>query len=481
MNFSPTSLVLPKTIRWLLVLIFSLTACSRQIDLPRQTPESSPATTESIVTPTGAATAPSATPELTDTGGSTACQPVIDISPGFGEWAQITAENVSRLEPWMSLDLPGVEFLFSSSLTYLAILMESQVQIFDLENSRLLRCLPLDETIAREEFQFAFSADEKTFVWTPRKGRVELQFELQGVTQGEALGSMAVAEMCCERVSLSPDGRYVAIDAYWESDEILLWDVVADEVYPLEGRGLVFSPDGGLAAVSSYFENEQLHQVSLWDLAVRQIIYSEQNAFDPKFSPDGSELSYQRWIDQPEVVVIDVKTHEPVRNLTGFETAAPIFIATFSPDRQTLVWESRGGLRLMNVAAGQLGPALPYHLLAFSPDSQLLAVAHTGYAISDQKGMVWLLDSQSGEVEFSFDLGDDLFERPLGFSADSQMLAVLDSDDGLIRFWGLSTGAEVHALSGSDDPIVGFEFARSNQVLNVWTASGTVVLWAIPP
>lgn len=488
MDLLYTNPVVPKLFRRLPVMLLWLMACSRQVSSPLQTPippsqqpspERTPTPTVRVVAQASATAVPSAIPGLTATEEPISCQPLIEIPPGFGEWAQITSENVSRLEQWMSLDLPGAEFRFSSNLSYLAILLDRQVQIYDIVQSRLIRCLPRDETIDKYEFQFTFSADEKYFVWTPHKGRIELQIEVQEVIQAQALGSMAVAEMCCEWVYLSPDGRYVAINAHWDSEQILLWDVVVDEVFPLDGRGLVFSPDGHLAAVSNYFENEQLHQVSLWDLSTRQIIYSEKPAFGPMFSPDGTELSYHRWIEQPEVLVIDLKTLEQTLSLTGFDTAAPIFFVTFAPDRQTLVWEARG-IQLMNVVTGQLGPKLPYQLLAFSPDSHLLAVADAGYSASDQRGVIWLLDVQSGEEKFSFDLGDDRLVRPLAFSADSQMLATLDQDDNLIRFWSLSTGAELYTLIGSAGPIYEFEYALSGRALIVRMASGTVVLWAIP-
>ena len=116
-------------------------------------------------------------------------------------------------------------------------------------------------------------------------------------------------------------------------------------------------------------------------------------------------------------------------DLTGFETAAPVYDSTLSADGNYLVWHSRGTFAVQNVSDGTFGKYISLWDFAsgyaLAPDNETLAVG----MINDdyESGAILFFDPQSGK-----ELGRVLTGNPAPYSLSY-------SNDGTV-LWAVDTG-----------------------------------------
>ena len=114
-------------------------------------------------------------------------------------------------------------------------------------------------------------------------------------------------------------------------------------------------------------------------------------------SKDGSQVLADS-ADQIRTVVYDAADGSVVHDLTGFETAAPVYDSSLSADGKAVLWHSRGTFAVQNTEDKSFGKTVSLWDFAssfeLSPDNSLLAVG----IINDdyESGAVLFFDPVSG-------------------------------------------------------------------------------------
>ncbi|MCI3935109.1 WD40 repeat domain-containing protein [Streptomyces sp. AN091965] len=235
-------------------------------------------------------------------------------------------------------------------------------------------------------------------------------------------------------MTLSPDGRTLAIAAGDDNNMVWLTDVATGKVRHVFGRvessiEFAFTPDGRTLAMGTE------DGVRLWDVADskargtltdRRIKAAQELAL----SPDGRTLAAAG--ADGGVGLWDVATGKPRAMLTGrFRSADAL---AFSPDGHTLATNgSDGRVWLWNTASGDLRRVLTggADVLAFSPDGRML-VTGGGSAVR-------LWDVPTGKKRATL-TGHTGGTNAVMFSPDGHTLAT-GSDDKTVRLWDVHAGA----------------------------------------
>ncbi|MDT4953221.1 MAG: hypothetical protein QOJ02_1359 [Acidobacteriota bacterium] len=246
-----------------------------------------------------------------------------------------------------------------------------------------------------------------------------------------------------------------------------------------EVHKVVFSPDGKLLASASG-TNEKDNSVRLWDVAsgqpIGEALTGHQNVVrSVAFSSDGKILASG---DEKGVIILwDVATRQPIgQPLTGHQNA--VLSLAFSPDNNILASgsyfgsgdddsDNDGETYLWNVVTHErIGAPLKGHtsfasVLAFSPDSKILASGSSKYSPSDPSIILW--DVATQRLLVSSLKGHSGAISSLAFSPDGKVLAS-GSADKTVRLWDV---AARKSLDGLELLNAGLEENHVSEVLDV--------------
>ncbi len=267
---------------------------------------------------------------------------------------------------------------------------DGTVRLWDVATGRLLRTLKHD----KEASSVAFFPDGKSLV-TSDDGTKRIHF--WAVTSGECLRTLDGGKETVWRLSLSPDGKWLATGGL---RVVRLWDVASGK------------PVRALAEQGKWFS-------------------------DFCFTPDGMRLAvgddYGGWI-----YVWDLKRGETIRKIkTPHGTPRKL---VFTPDGRTLLSGDSGGeIYRWDMAAKKD----PQFLGQSSHLVSSLSVAPDGKALASAGGdnVIRLWDLASGKLLISAK-GHEKGIDQLCFAAEDRIL--LSRDYGIVRNWDLATGTELH-------------------------------------
>lgn len=145
-------------------------------------------------------------------------------------------------------------------------------------------------------------------------------------------------------------------------------------------------------------------------------------------SDDGS-LVLADSADEIRTVVCSTADGKVVYDLSGFETAAPVYDSVLSADSSRVVWHSRGTFAVQEVKSGAFGETISLwdfaSSYALSPDNKTLAVG----IINDdyENGAVIFFDPQTGAEKGRALLGKNA-PYELVYSAAGSALLAADAD-----------------------------------------------------
>lgn len=236
------------------------------------------------------------------------------------------------------------------------------------------------------------------------------------------------------------------------------------------------SADAGLAAYSL-----DGIKIQIYDFATKadRASFSPEFAFGSVFfSPDGSKLAVQS-LDNIEIVLYDTSTGSNLARLSGFQTAAPIFNGSFSPDGRNLVWQSRGTAQPMEIASMRLLPALSHEDfisdVTMSHDNRLVATAAAGELNGEYQPLVTVWDTAKGEPLFK--VGNTEYTTSLDFSSQDEVLAAATGYE--VTFYETATGRTLfHFLPGAD-LINSIAFSPDGQGLLTCGTDGVISIWRV--
>lgn len=235
------------------------------------------------------------------------------------------------------------------------------------------------------------------------------------------------------------------------------------------------SPLSGLAAIRT--ESGWIDVVSLPDLdPVQSIQVAPDYPASASISPSGEWLVTNS-PDEIAAIVWDLATGEPVRTLSGFETAAPVYTVYFAPGGQQLIWWARGTVQLQDFATGEMSPQFQHEdfvsAIALSPDGDILATAAAGTIDEDFVPLVTLWNAASGEPD-----GLLVHEQPvfaLAFAPDGQTLAAGAANE--IILWDLDSQQEITRLGEHAEGITALDYSPDGQYLASGSSDGVVLIW----
>jgi len=178
------------------------------------------------------------------------------------------------------------------------------------------------------------------------------------------------------------------------------------------------------------------------------------------------------------VSIWDTATGQRVGELTGFETASPVYNVAISDDGTRAAWVARATLQFMDAAAKQLGARVQtadfIGAYAFAPDGRTFASA-TGVqgANGTIEGRVQLWDPATGtERRRLTPAGPPL---TLAFAPSAPLIAVGGAG---VTFWSTADGSRAGAL---DEAAAGdvrlLAFSRDGATLATFSEDGTVRFW----
>ncbi len=172
------------------------------------------------------------------------------------------------------------------------------------------------------------------------------------------------------------------------------------------------APDGSSLAV---FEGSSA--VGIFDLQGNKL--RDIQVDQPYFASYSSD---SQWIavglqSEHTVIIFNVSDGQQVASLSGFQTAAPIYYAMISPDKQTLVWIARADVQFQDISTGRMVKELRFENFvvnhAFSADGSELAL-NLGDAIQ-------VFSVPEGSLITKLNISQPA--QSLSFSPDGQLLA----------------------------------------------------------
>ena len=245
-----------------------------------------------------------------------------------------------------------------------------------------------------------------------------------------------------EYMAWQDDGRLLVASR----DEASLIDPIArtsETAYTaVEGEAIVSISGAGQIAVSP--DNRTLEILDTSGTMVSTIQPDTQFG-SISFSSDGSQVALSR-LDEIAVDIWTVADGALGNQVTGFQTAAPVYSAHFGPDDASLVWTSRAKVQVTDLASGDLRPPMEHELFVsgtYSGDSGSTLV-------STWASFATLWNIETGERMQNLDQGASAFQPALLPNAQLVMVA---TDEG-VNLWDTATFEEVATLNSPARQIV---------------------------
>jgi len=272
--------------------------------------------------------------------------------------------------------------------------------------------------------------------------------------------STAVWIMDSESASLYDSTSGEMIAQFAPGENTVIYDVSSD------GKTVAYSPDGT--------------EIHLFDISTQADILSIVPDFpfsDAFFNTDGTQLGTPSLYDL-KIVLWDTASGAEVGDLSGFETAAPVYSAKFGTDGKTLLWFSRGIVQPMNIATQEMGPTLSHEDFVtsrqISPDGKIVATTAAGMVGDDFLPVLTLWDANSGEILRQNAI--PTYYSSIAFSPDSGLLSA-GTEDGVL-FFTVPHGDEVFRFD-SAEVVNSLAFSPDGMQLITCGDAGTINIYQV--
>lgn len=196
------------------------------------------------------------------------------------------------------------------------------------------------------------------------------------------------------------------------------------------------------------------------------------------FSPEGS-LILVGTMDNWKAKIYDAASGSLRVELTGFETAAPVYSARFAENILDILWISRGEVQIQNIASGELKPAFNHEdfvsAAARAHNLALVATSAAGTLADQFVPILYIWDADSGEKLLEIPLTQSVYA--LNFSADDSLLAAGSSDG--VHVFKTADMSEVILLTDQSNGVVDARFSPIDQRLATLDGDGTLRVYQL--
>ncbi|WP_165234046.1 serine/threonine-protein kinase [Aquisphaera insulae] len=280
----------------------------------------------------------------------------------------------------------------------------------------------------------------------------------------------------CDRMALSPDGRWLATARY-DGPEITLRAAADGRPEATlahrgpEVGGLVFSPDSRLLAAHDW-------SITFWDVPSRRELGSMPIPAikHGEFAADGDTFAGDPVVGKDAVLIAEVR--EVPRRIPLEGISADGLSVALSPDRRAIacggvgleaaICDTSTGKRLANYPHGGGN----VRCLAFTPGGDSLI-----FSAADGRIRAWRLGRPP---EPSVRIAAHRAEVwGLAFSPDGSML-VSSADDHTIKLWNVRDGSPIATLKGHGALVSAVAIAPDGRTLASASFDRTVRLWDLP-
>jgi WD40 repeat protein len=226
------------------------------------------------------------------------------------------------------------------------------------------------------------------------------------------------------RLRWRADGQAVFVTSAQSVYVLLANKDDVSQVYTIAAPARVMDVSGdGKAAVMN-----DLHTVTIVDTGPDTVLHTltiDGTVRSANFSPDSKVLAISLE-DRIAAQLWDVSTGTLAKEVSGFETAAPVYSVQFGPDSKNLIWLARAKAQVQDLVTDKFGPAASsadfFGAVALSPAEKVLAT------VAGPELTLWDLDS-----------GDDLnvYTLPaigtdMAYTADGKLLFVATSGGDVV-------------------------------------------------
>lgn len=196
------------------------------------------------------------------------------------------------------------------------------------------------------------------------------------------------------------------------------------------------------------------------------------------FSPEGS-LILVGTTDNWKAKIYDTTSGELRKELSGFESAAPVYSVRFAENVLDILWISRGEVQIQNIASGELKPAFSHEdFVNFVTRAHTLPLLVTASSAAVDNEFVPILDvwnPDSGEKILEIKLNQAAYSG--SFSKDDNLLAVGTADG--VHIFKTSDMSELSLLSDHTNGVVDTRFSPSDDHLATLDGNGELRIWQL--